>query len=326
MRGAAVFCAAVLVGALAVHGQEEDGLEREIARLTALLEAHAQRARPDAAKVPVVRIYDVSDLCAPVQDEVMEPTNVFPSRSKASEIEVPEPRRPYDVDQLIDLMRYTVEPSSWDMLEGADIQPKNNRLFITTLPRVHDKVARLLASIRKTVRAQVVVEIAAVPVSAEAAALLAGRPRELAPEEAQRLLASSSLGTVRIVCSEGQQVVQRSGRRRSYLQDFEVEIAQAASIGDPIRKSLFDGFAAEVRPCLDRGGQGAVLHLRIERTRVREPIRTASTEHGAVELPDMQLTRVNASVWTPLGRTIVAGGCTAGEEPCVFLVTTRVME
>jgi hypothetical protein len=58
-------------------------------------------------------------------------------------------------------------------------------------------------------------------------------------------------------------------------------------------------------------------------SKVAEPIPVHPTEHGNLELPAKRLTRLQSSFWAPLDRTDVAGGCTAGEEPCVILVTAR---
>ena len=214
----------------------------------------------------------------------------------------------------------TVEPDSWDTIDGADMVPKHAQLFVYTIPRVHKKIKAALAHFRTYLAPHISVEVVAVPVTAEAAAILMGR--QLTASEAKRLL-DKPLGTVQVLCVDGQQVVQKNGRQRAYLADYDVEIAEGSSVGDPIRRMLFDGCAAEVQAILDREANGALLNLRLERTKVVEPIRHIDTEHGPLQLPVLSLTRVNTSVWVPLGRTVVVGGCTVGEEPCIFLATAR---
>ena len=66
-----------------------------------------------------------------------------------------------------------------------------------------------------------------------------------------------------------------------------------------------------------------MLHLRVERTEVETPIRRVDTEHGPLQLPALDVSRVGTTLWAPYGRPVVAGGCTIGNRACVFLVTAR---
>ena len=117
--------------------------------------------------------------------------------------------------------------------------------------------------------------------------------------------------------------VQKAGQSVAYLYDYDVKVSKLAKVGDPIRREIFDGFAAQVRPCLDDGAKGVTLDCRLQLTEVFSPIPRHMTEHGEVELPVMKLTRVNTSFWAPLGKTVVAGGCTFGPDPVLLLVTVR---
>ena len=227
------------------------------------------------------------------------------------------------MDWLIELIRETVEPASWDTIEGADIHPKGGWLFVSTIPRVHERIAGRLKGFRAYLEPQVAVDLVAVRVDQQRAAVLARTPRDIEPAAAEALLQGDRLGTLRLLCFDGQQVVSRQGSDRSYLQDFDVEIAQSAKIGDPIRQSVFDGFSAQVRPILDRNRGGAMLHCRIERTDFRDPIRRVMTEHGPVELPAMGITRLSASCWVPLDTPVVLGGGVIGDGSCVFLAVVR---
>ncbi len=217
----------------------------------------------------------------------------------------------------------TVEPASWDEIEGSEMQPNFTRLFIRTLPRIHRRIKRMLEWCRRYKDRHVEVNIVAVPVAKEDLALLAGRPRELDADQAERLLSRKPLGTIHISGFDGQMLSQEHGRKIAYLQDYDVEIAEGAKVGDPIGQKIFEGFAAEVMPCLDLAADGVLMHCRLQLTDVGEPLARHRTEHGEVELPVMTLTRVNTSFWAPLGKTVVAGGCTVGKEPCVLLVTAR---
>jgi hypothetical protein len=324
MRRLALLAAGILCGALAVSGQEEgrgeDVLLREIDRMKKLLQERIGTAGAKAEGRLVLRSYDVSDLCVYVRDGSQPLENVIPSKYQPpEEPDEAEPIRAFDVDMLIELIKGYVEPQAWE-IDGADIQPKNGRLFVRTIPRVHGRIEALLAWCRRAMDRRVSVDVAVVAVRDEDAALLTNA-LELTADEAQRLLAQP-LGCVTLAGFDGQKLGGRAGREISYLQDYDVKLAEGATAGDPITKRVFAGCTAEVRACLD-DGQGAILHCQLEMSRVAEPLPVHPTAHGPIELPTKRLTRVQASFWAPLGRTVVAGGCTVGDEPCAVLVTVR---
>lgn len=329
MRKVVLFLLALGAGALTVVGQDKTDdnaeLKRAIRKLDAALRERTREQRAPQDNFIVTRLYDVADLAFNHHSLRLEPANLMPSKYQPPEQgEEEEPSRPFDADIMMDLIRQTVEPETWDSVEGASIEVKNNSLFITNVARVHAGIARLLAQLREASAPRVVVDVVALPVTEKTAALLAQRPRELSETEAEALAGVVPLGTARVHCFNGQMSAQASGKRRSYLQDYDVEIASNSSIGDPITIQVFEGCQAEIRACLDEGAQGVVLHCRLERNEILEPMRRLDTEHGPVDLPAMRLTRVATTLWAPLGRTVVAGGATGGDNPCVFLLTTRL--
>lgn len=329
MRRLVIFLAAFGIGTLTVVGQDRDDedpnrvLKAKIDELTRELNARrAQRHVPEQQRL-FLKTYEVGDLCTPIRDEALEPSNLFASRTVTPELVEYEACAPAEIDVIMELIRELVAPESWDSIEGADIQPKGSRLLIHTIGAVHAQIPILLNQLRSYLAVQVAVEVVALPVPKEIYALLASRPRELTPEDAARLEAVAPLGSIRLVCFDGQQVVQRIGQTRTYLADYKGKIAQSAAIGQPIRAQVFSGCAVQVRACLDRAGEGAVLHCRFERTALGDPLPGVETTHGPLDLPEMSLTRLQTSLWAPLDKTVVVGGGTDGGEPCVFLVTAR---
>jgi hypothetical protein len=322
MRRLALLAVGILCGALAVSGQEGDGdaLLREIDRLKKLLQERIGKAEARAEERLVLRSYDASDICETYRDGGQPLENLVPSKFEGPEDE-PERDRcgPFAIDTLIEIIRVFVEPESWEM-ERAAIEPRNMRLFVRAMPRVHKKIERLLAWCRAAMDRRVSVDVAVVPVPDGDVALLTDA-LELTADEAQRLL-SQPLGAVTLSGFDGQILGGCAGREISYLQDYEVKVAEGATAGDPVTKKVFSGCAAQVQVCLD-DGQGAVLHCQLELSRVAEPLPVHPTAHGPIDLPTKRLTRVQGSFWAPLGRTVVAGGCTVGDEPCVILVTAR---
>ncbi|MCZ6787398.1 MAG: hypothetical protein O7E54_09565, partial [Planctomycetota bacterium] len=116
--------------------------------------------KEEALAAPVLRFYDVKDLVAKIQDFPGQDVNLIPSKYQPPEEEEPEdPVSPFEIDQLIEVIQTTVEPESWDAIEGAEIQPKNNVLVIRTIPEVHRKIAKLLADLRKNTGILVSLEV-----------------------------------------------------------------------------------------------------------------------------------------------------------------------
>jgi hypothetical protein len=319
------FLLALGLGALAVSGGDEESLLAEIDRLNGLLRERLRKDEPRRAEEALVRtIYDVSDLCAPIEEHRLVPTNLTPSRYQPIEPgEATEPAPRFDIDGLCDLIRQTVDTESWDAIEGSDVMPVHWRLHVATVPRVHREVRLLLDWCRAVSDRWVSVDVVVVPIEPGDLAMLASRPRALEPEEAERLLARPPLGVARLLCHDARAQVAAAGRHVAYVRDYDVEIARDSSIGDPIPSAVFSGCQAEVIPCLDDGAEGVVLHCRLELTRVHAPQRKHATRHGEIDLPDLDLTRLETSFWAPLDRTVVAGGCTTGPRPCLFLVEAR---
>jgi len=324
MRRLALLTLGILCGALAVSGQDDgkgEALDRELDRLRTLLKERIEKKAAHGEDRIVPRTYDIGDLCESIEYHLQPLADLVPSKAQMpEEPEFPEPTRLVDIDFLIEMIKMTVEPQSWEA-EGADIQPKNGRLFVRTSPRVHGKIEKVLKWLRATMDRRISVDVAVVPVREGDAALLSKGTAELTAEDAQRL-SSQAIGAVTLAGFDAQVLGGRSGREISYVKDYDVEVAEGAAIGEPIRGEVFSGCSAQVQACLD-SEKGAITECRIELSRVAEPIPTHPTPHGNLELPTMRLTRVLCTFWAPLGRTVVAGGCTVGEDPCVILVTVR---
>jgi hypothetical protein len=99
-------------------------------RASRSVHAEIERVLADAWARPVLRFYDVKDAVR---------INLVPSHYSP-----PSVLPATDVDQLIECIRATVEPRSWDTVEGADIQSKNLVLVVTATPRVHRGIKRYL--------------------------------------------------------------------------------------------------------------------------------------------------------------------------------------
>ncbi|MFT6831608.1 MAG: tetratricopeptide (TPR) repeat protein [Planctomycetota bacterium] len=99
----------------------------------------------------------------------------------------------------------------------------------------------------------------------------------------------------------------------AYVQDFDVQIAQAASIADPIIKVIQDGVILDVRPVVSADLQFITLELRPTIAVLKRPIREAPTTLGTsnsvtIQLPEVEIQRVRTSIPIPDGGTVLLGG------------------
>ena len=99
----------------------------------------------------------------------------------------------------------------------------------------------------------------------------------------------------------------------AYVRDFDIEIAQGASIADPIIGVVQDGSILDVRPVVSADRRFITLELRPTIAQLTRPIRQVVTTLGSqnsvtIELPEVDIQRVRTSVPMPDGATVLLGG------------------
>ncbi len=99
----------------------------------------------------------------------------------------------------------------------------------------------------------------------------------------------------------------------AYVQDFNVEIAQAASIADPIVNIVQDGVVLDVRPVISADRRFITLELRPTIAQLKRPILEVVTTLGSqnsvtIQLPEVEYQRVRTSIPMPDGGTVLLGG------------------
>ncbi|MCA8974872.1 MAG: hypothetical protein KDC98_09120, partial [Planctomycetes bacterium] len=102
-------------------------------------------------------------------------------------------------------------------------------------------------------------------------------------------------------------------RNIAYIRDFEVEIAQAAAVANPVIGTVHDGVALDVRPVVDSDLRFITMELRPTVMTLRLPIPTFTTTLGvgqpiSIQLPEVNLQRVRTTVTMPDGGTMMLGG------------------
>ncbi|MCB9831954.1 MAG: hypothetical protein H6807_05715 [Planctomycetes bacterium] len=105
----------------------------------------------------------------------------------------------------------------------------------------------------------------------------------------------------------------------AYVKDFDVEIAQAAVIADPIIDKVREGVVLDVRPIVSHDRRYVTLELRPTVATLVRPIRNFTTNlaNGSavtLQLPELQKQSVNTTVVVPDGGTLLLGGMKFAEE------------
>jgi general secretion pathway protein D len=106
----------------------------------------------------------------------------------------------------------------------------------------------------------------------------------------------------------------------SYIQDFDVEVAQTSFIADPVIGVLQEGIVLDVRPTVSNDRQYITLDMRPTVTDVVTPISTFTTLLGAaiattssqnpvtIQLPQLDIRQAESTVRIPDGGSILMGG------------------
>ena len=100
----------------------------------------------------------------------------------------------------------------------------------------------------------------------------------------------------------------------SFIQDFDVEVAQTAFIADPIVSIIQDGLTLDVRPTISYDRKYIMLELQPTIATLLRPIPTFQTSLGALttpvtlQLPETNIQKSQTTVRVPDGGSLVIGG------------------
>ncbi len=105
----------------------------------------------------------------------------------------------------------------------------------------------------------------------------------------------------------------------AYIQDYDVEIAQAASIADPVVAVIEDGVILDVRPVVSADRRFITVEMRPTVAELVRPIPEFTTSLGGgtavtLQLPQLEVSRVRTSVPIPDGATVLLGGLRIRDE------------
>ena len=183
-------------------------------------------------------------------------------------------------DALVALIRNNIAEDSWEHA-SASISYENGALTVTNKRSVQVKIGEYLDYWRVLLGKKIVID--AVIVSLDLALLTelraegpADRPFVLTTEQMNKLLAAAREGkratlikTMRTSAHPGQRVHMRDGTGKSYIKDFDVQVAAGVAALDPIPSVVSSGTVVDVRPRLEPFGNAITMELRITRFDVK---------------------------------------------------------
>lgn len=105
----------------------------------------------------------------------------------------------------------------------------------------------------------------------------------------------------------------------AYVKDYDVEIAQASVVADPVIDKIREGVVLDVRPIVSHDRRFVTLELRPTVATLVRPIRNFQTQLGVgaavtLQLPELHKESVNTTVVVPDGGTLLLGGLKFAEE------------
>lgn len=381
--------------------------------------------KEEAADKAVLQFYDVKDLVAKITDFPGQEINLVPSNYQPPEAgEEAEPVPAFEIDSLIEVIKQTIDPESWETIENADIQVKTGVLVVNTSPEVHRQIGSFLSDLRKNTGVMVSLEVRFMLAEdrflrdvgvdirglgdqtggvglpglgtatnfddsfAGSVANPSGAPPGIIPEPSSigtsqipgiffadgdgeyktrvenlfdflltfdrrgTAIASAQGGGFRGDNSGGlsfqhvflddtqvevvlraveknERIEQVSAPRlsvydtqranvsvmtqNSYVQDFDVEIAQSAAIGDPIVQTIRDGIILDVRPIVSADRRFITMEMRPTVAELVRPFPTFQTSLAngppvTIQVPEIAISRVRTTVTMPDGGSLMLGG------------------
>ncbi len=192
-----------------------------------------------------------------------------------------------------------------------------NVLTVKATPDVHEKIAGLLNGLGMNCRKAVKItfhflqaDLSLMKELSSSGGLSWGglEPVQVAMiEKAIADKTASSLKRSSIIAFNGQKVNASSVRQRTYVRDYDVEVAQGAQIGDPIVGMIREGMVCEAVPVVFGGGR-ILVDLRTAVAKVVEPVESFETPHGAISMPKIDFQRIATSLFVNDGGSVLLGG------------------
>ncbi len=274
------------------------------------------------------RTYGIDALTLPVRSlrgrlPTLVPSNYTPPEAP----ELPEPTPAIPSEVLLELVRQAVAPESWNR-EGSSLEVRSGALIARAPEPVLDSVGALMGVLARELLWTVEVEAEVLAVDADVAVVgvLLDDAAAAGLEAARAQGRARTLERARVTSMHGARNTVSVGRERTYLADYDVEIAEDSVIANPVLQRLQTGITLDVAPAPSSTGDSAVLSVRFGRCVAEEPLRVVTTCVGPVQAPATSVFSLRTDLDVPFGRTAVVGAATdgPGRSRTLVLLTPRL--
>ncbi len=205
--------------------------------------------------------------------------------------------------------------------EVERVEYANGELHVRASPEALVRIERLLAELRAPRAGLVDLDVRLYALPASLFWRLRGRSEALDEAREQTLAQAVTrnearlLSAHRVVAHDGQRVVVRRGRARSFVGDIEINQTGVIPVACPVVRVLNEGHVLELRPLVDRGAGRVLVDLAITVCQGDETFDTRDVQGLELELPRAAIARTTATSNVPLGRGALMGGVLlTGEE------------
>lgn len=262
----------------------------------------------------------IGETAGSLRNTHLRPSNYTPPMS----LELADPMPAFPAETLPDMIRGAMGRQAWAR-RGASIELTNGVLVVRNTQAVQQAVARNLQTIRKGAMSQIATQAHLIELSATDAEAVLARDEPLRTAERETLLSSASTRVLDVAAIRAPAGVRRhatAGRERSYVSDYEVEIAQEAMIANPVVNSFFEGLHLVLRPEVTVGGDGVHLAWSFSHTAAGPSIPQRSTPHGMLDLPRLVRAESHGKAQVRFDHTLIANASRTKEGRVRLLLLT----
>lgn len=261
------------------------------------------------------RIYPVASLTARRTAFVPPPTGLL---GRGPGARGPDDVRPFgSVDELMELVKNSVEPMFWEETEGADLRAlSEDRIVVKATDAVHTGLLRFLAQLEDRGPDAIRVEVHALDSAKLSADVLrAGGDAGLTDEAAAALLAGEAAGpALCLAVREGMPSTAYAGSSRAYVAAYEARFAGGRATQDPRVETQELGLAVRVH-AVGGGGDGRILlKLGVAITEARASGTSGPSDAPAIDLPARVIVERKSTLLLRPGRWHLAEGRTGGAD------------
>ncbi len=244
----------------------------------------------------------------------------------------------FQPDDIVESIQTNIHEDSWSD-NAHSISTDGTTLTVVNTAEVHEVIERYLSMLRAQRSRQVTVEATLLelpPAVLEAMDAAGGDAGGVLLSDAQRQILAAALerdagGRVlqvaRTTGFSGQRVHVRNARRRTYVHEYDVEIAEKSVVGDPITSEIEEGVLLDVRPMIEFGASRIRVEIRFEQqalTRALEAVDPGIQGIGRMHMPIVGRMTSFCTITVPPDASALAAIASvtpvSGERRCVALV------